>query len=215
MEENKGILVEHIYKSFGKEKVLEDVNMKIIPGHIYGVVGNNGSGKTALFKTICGFLTPQKGEVYVRGQRVGKDFDFPPDIGALIESPGFLPNEDAYHTLAHLWSMRGKPDYVQIEKTLHMVGLSDVGKKKVGNFSLGMRQRLGIAQAIMCNPSLLILDEPFNGLDKQGVQEIYNVLLDMNKNGCTIILTSHNEQDIASLCATVHEMDGGKISSVR
>ena len=145
----------------------------------------------------------------------GVAFDFPPDIGVLIESPGFLPNEDAYHTLAHLWSMRGKPDYVQIEKTLHMVGLSDVGKKKVGNFSLGMRQRLGIAQAIMCNPSLLILDEPFNGLDKQGVQEIHNVLLDMNKNGCTIILTSHNEQDIASLCATVHEMDGGKISSVR
>ena len=128
----------------------------------------------------------------MRGQRVGKDFDFPPDIGALIESPGFLPNEDAYHTLAHLWSMRGKPDYVQIEKTLHMVGLSDVAKKKVGNFSLGMRQRLGIAQAIMCNPSLLILDEPFNGLDKQGVQKINNVLLDMNKNGCTIILTSQS-----------------------
>lgn len=205
----------NVTQSFHGRKVLDNVTVSFCEGKIHGVIGNNGSGKTVLFKTICGFLTPQKGEVYVRGQRVGKDFDFPPDIGALIESPGFLPNEDAYHTLAHLWSMRGKPDYVQIEKTLHMVGLSDVGKKKVGNFSLGMRQRLGIAQAIMCNPSLLILDEPFNGLDKQGVQEIHNVLLDMNKNGCTIILTSHNEQDIASLCATVHEMDGGKISSVR
>lgn len=136
----------NVTQSFHGRKVLDNVTVSFCEGKIHGVIGNNGSGKTVLFKTICGFLTPQKGEVYVRGQRVGKDFDFPPDIGALIESPGFLPNEDAYHTLAHLWSMRGKPDYVQIEKTLHMVGLSDVGKKKVGNFSLGMRQRLGIAR---------------------------------------------------------------------
>ena len=124
----------NVTQSFHGRKALDNVTVSFCEGKIHGVIGNNGSGKTVLFKTICGFLTPQKGEVYVRGQRVGKDFDFPPDIGTLIESPGFLPNEDAYHTLAHLWSMRGKPDYAQIEKTLHMVGLSDVGKKKVGNF---------------------------------------------------------------------------------
>ena len=205
----------NVTQSFHGRKVLDNVTVSFCEGKIHGAIGNNGSGKTVLFKTICGFLTPQKGEVYVRGQRVGKDFDFPPDIGALIESPGFLPNEDAYHTLAHLWSMRGKPDYVQIEKTLHMVGLSDVGKKKVGNFSLGMRQRLGLAQALMEDPSLLILDEPLNGLDKNGVLHIRELIKNLRHQGKTVILASHNQMDIDELCDTVCEMDAGILTVVR
>ena len=207
MEENKGILVEHVYKAFGKEKVLEDVNMKIAPGHIYGVVGNNGSGKTVLMKCICGFLKPDSGSIYVNEQRVGKDCDFPESVGIIIETPGFLPNTTGYGNLKILAGLKGKIGKKEIRETLERVGLDPDMKKNVSKYSLGMRQRLGIAQAIMENPDVLILDEPFNGLDKAGVIQMRNLLKELKNRGKAIMLARHNAADIDELCDEVHEME--------
>ena len=207
MEENKGILVEHVYKAFGQEMVLEDVNMKIAPGHIYGVVGNNGSGKTVLMKCICGFLKPDSGSIYVNEQRVGKDCDFPESVGIIIETPGFLPNTTGYGNLKILAGLKGKKKKKEIRETLERVGLDPDMKKNVSKYSLGMRQRLGIAQAIMENPDVLILDEPFNGLDKAGVIQMRNLLKELKNRGKAIMLASHNAADIDELCDEVHEME--------
>ena len=195
-ERKHGIVVEHVYKSFGKEHVLVDVNLEIPPGKIYGVVGNNGSGKTVLMKCICGFMHPDKGQIHVGGSRVGKECDFPDKLGVIIETPGFLPALSGYKN--------------EIIETLQRVGLNPKMKKPVSKYSLGMRQRLGIAQAIMENPDVLILDEPFNGLDKAGVAEMRQLLLSLKESGKAIMLASHNAQDIEMLCDYVHEMEDWK-----
>lgn len=206
MEEG-GIVVEHVYKSFGKEKVLKDVSLIISPGKIYGIVGNNGSGKTVLMKCICGFMRPDKGKIYVDGKRIGKDADFPDSIGVIIETPGFIPHETGYKNLKILAGLKGIVDKEQIRETIKKVGLNPDMKKPVSKYSLGMRQRLGIAQAIMENPTTLILDEPFNGLDKNGVTEMRLLLKELKKQGKAILLASHNARDIEELCDEVHDME--------
>ena len=206
MEEG-GIVVEHVYKSFGKEKVLKDASLIISPGKIYGIVGNNGSGKTVLMKCICGFMRPDKGKIYVDGKRIGKDADFPDSIGVIIETPGFIPHETGYKNLKILAGLKGIVDKEQIRETIKKVGLNPDMKKPVSKYSLGMRQRLGIAQAIMENPTTLILDEPFNGLDKNGVAEMRLLLKELKKQGKAILLASHNARDIEKLCDEVHDME--------
>ena len=206
----KGIVVEHVYKSFGKEHVLTDVNLQIPPGKIYGVVGNNGSGKTVLMKCICGFMHPDKGTIYVNGSRVGKDCDFPDKLGVIIETPGFLPGISGYKNLKILADLKARIGKKEILASLKRVGLNPKMKKPVAKYSLGMRQRLGIAQAIMEDPDVLILDEPFNGLDKTGVSEMRQLLLSLKENGKAILLASHNAQDIEMLCDDVHEMEDWK-----
>lgn len=207
MEQQTGIIVEHVYKSFGKEHVLKDVNLTIPPGEIYGVVGNNGSGKTVLMKCICGFMKPDSGNIVVNGQRVGKDCDFPDRLGVIIETPGFLPNLSGFKNLKILASLKARIGREEIIKTLEQVGLNPKMKKPVSKYSLGMRQRLGIAQAIMEDPGVLILDEPFNGLDKTGVAQMRALLKDLKNQGKAILLASHNVQDIEELCDDVHEME--------
>lgn len=207
MKTQTGILVEHVHKSFGKEKVLQDVNLRILPGCIYGVVGNNGSGKTVLMKCICGFMRPDQGRIFVNGKQVGRDCDFPDSLGVIIETPGFLANLSGYQNLKILASLKARIDKNEIKQTLHQVGLDPSMKKPVSKYSLGMRQRLGIAQAIMENPDVLILDEPFNGLDKSGVAQIRALLKEQKTQGKAILLASHNAQDIEVLCDTVHEME--------
>lgn len=205
--EHKGIIVENVYKSFGKETVLADVNLSIPPGSIVGVVGNNGSGKTVLMKCICGFLRPDRGSVTVNGVRVGKDRDFPDSLGIIIETPGFIPNMSGYRNLKTLAALRGLIGKREILEVLERVGLSKSARKAVSKYSLGMRQRLGIAQAIMEDPAVLILDEPFNGLDKSTVEDMRGLLLGLRDSGKAIMLASHNAQDIAELCDSVYEMD--------
>ena len=200
-----------VKKSFGAEEVLHGITRELEPGKIHGIVGNNGSGKTVLMKCICGFLRPTSGRVLVDGKEVGKDMDFPENLGAIIETPGFLPNLTGLKNLKLLASLRGKIGEEQIRSSLRRVGLDPDLKKTVSKYSLGMRQRLGIAQAIMEDPSLLILDEPFNGLDKKGVNEMRSLLLQMKDEGKTIIMASHSSEDIDILCDEVHEMDAGKI----
>lgn len=207
MEKGSGIVVEHVYKSFGKEHVLKDVNLQINPGHIYGIVGNNGSGKTVLMKCICGFMRPDQGNIYVNGEHIGVGRDFPKSLGLIIETPGFLPNVSGYKNLKILASLKGKIGKKEITETLLRVGLDPVMKKPVAKYSLGMRQRLGIAQAIMENPDVLILDEPFNGLDKNGVVHMRNLIKELKHQGKAILLASHNGKDIEELCDMVHDME--------
>ena len=203
------IEVQNVVKRFRDQVVLKNVSISFEKGKIHGIVGRNGSGKTVLFKCICGLMHPEEGVIRVNGKRVGRDVDMPEDIGAIIEAPGFLPNYSGYKNLRFLANIRRKIGKEEILNVLKTVGLDPESRKHVGKYSLGMRQRLGIAQAIMEDPEILILDEPMNGLDNAGVQDIRALLLELKAQGKTILLASHNHEDIAALCDTVHEMDGG------
>ncbi len=209
------IRVEGVYKRFGTDTVLKDVSRSFERGRIHGIVGNNGSGKTVLMKCICGFLIPDSGSITVNGERVGVDVDFPRDMGLIIETPGFLPNVTGLKNLEILASLNKKIGLEGIAAAIRRVGLDPLMKKPVGKYSLGMRQRLGIAQAIMENPSLLILDEPLNGLDKHGVREMRQLIKGLKEQGKTILLASHNQGDIDELCDTVCEMDAGVMTMIR
>lgn len=209
------IEVQNVNKFFGEEHILKDVSHTLEKGKIHGIVGNNGSGKTVLMKCICGFLKPDSGMIFVNHKQVGRDSDFPEDIGIIIETPGFLPHLSGTQNLKILASLQKKANDYTIRAVLEQVGLDPDTKKPVGKYSLGMRQRLGFAQALMEDPSLLILDEPFNGLDKHGVVHIRNVIKGLREEGKTIILASHNQVDIDELCDTVCEMDAGVLTVVR
>ncbi len=202
-----GVVVEHVAKSFGKEQVLRDVNLTIPPGKVLGVVGNNGSGKTVLMKCICGFMRPDKGKIFVNGQQVGRDCDFPDRLGVIIETPGFIPDISGYRNLKILASLKGRIGKKEIMESLVRVGLDPSMKKPVSKYSLGMRQRLGIAQAIMEEPDVLILDEPFNGLDKAGAARMRALFKELKSQGKSMLLASHNAQDIEELCDDVHDME--------
>lgn len=202
-------------KTFGQDEVLKHVNRTFEAGKIHGVVGNNGSGKTVMFKLICGFLQPTAGKVFVQGKRIGTDVDFPEDLGLIIETPGFLPQLSGLRNLEILASLKKRIGLKEVAAVIRRVGLDPLSTKPVGKYSLGMRQRLGIAQAIMEDPSLLILDEPMNGLDKNGVAEMRSLFQSLATDGRTILLASHNIQDIDALCDTVCEMDAGVMTMIR
>lgn len=203
------VQINNVTKRFGDELVLKEVNLSLKYGQVYGIAGNNGSGKTVLMKCICGFLPATTGTIHVFGKQIGRDTDFPESLGVIIETPGFLTQYTGMRNLEILADMNGFITKADIRLILRKVGLDPDMKKPVGKYSLGMRQRLGIAQAIMENPRLLILDEPFNGLDKHGAAEIRTLLLELKAAGKTILLASHNEEDIRILCDQVYEMDGG------
>lgn len=214
-KENMAIIVQNVSKDFGQERVLKNVSRKFEAGRIHGIVGNNGSGKTVLMKCICGFLFPTEGQVIVNGLRVGIDTDFPLSLGIIIETPGFLPNLTGVKNLEILASLNKKIGLEEITESIRRVGLDPHMKKPVSKYSLGMRQRLGIAQAIMEDPTLLILDEPFNGLDKTGVAQMRQLIKGLKAEGKTILLASHNQGDIDELCDTVCEMDAGVMKMIR
>lgn len=208
------IEIDHVIKRFGEDTVLHDICVTMEQGKVYGISGNNGSGKTVLMKCICGFLPVSKGKIRVAGKTIGIEIDFPQSIGVIIETPGFLTNLSGFRNLEILADLRGKITKNQIQNAIRKAGLDPTLKKAVAKYSLGMRQRLGIAQAIMEDPELLILDEPFNGLDKYGVQDIRELILGLKGHGKTIILASHNSEDIRLLCDTVFQMDGGRIQEL-
>lgn len=199
-------------KTFDRRAVLDDVSLTVFSGEIIGLVGTNGSGKTMLMRCICGFVIPEKSEIFVNGERVGGKKDFAKDTGIIIEMPGFLPVFSGMTNLSVLASYSGKKSREELGVLMERVGLDPKDKRPVRKYSTGMRQRLGIAQAIMDNPSLLIPDEPFSGLDKNGVADMQQLLIDLREEGKTMILASHHSQDIRSLCDRVYEMDGGRIT---
>lgn len=205
------IQLTNISKTFGKQTVLQPLTMGFEEGMIHGIIGRNGSGKTVLMKMILGILQPTTGTVIVGDKRIGKDVDFPESAGAIIETIEFIPYMSAYQNLADIAAMRGNLSKTQIKEVLEMVGLGNVGRKHVSKFSMGMRQRLAIAQAVMESPKLLILDEPMNGMDEKGVEEIRRLILARKAAGTTIILSSHNIEDIRILCDQVYRIDAGVV----
>jgi len=214
------IQVNNISKSFRGEQVLNRVNVTFDNGKISGVVGKNGSGKTVLFKIICGYIYPDEGTVEIINSSdkkvvIGKDIDFPESIGVIIETPGFLPHRSAEKNLNYLASLKGHIGRKEVRSAIERVGLNPDNKKGVGKYSLGMRQRLGIAQAIMEDPEILVLDEPMNGLDQKGIEEIRDLLCELRTQGKTILIASHNKEDIDILCDTVYAIEQGSISKVR
>lgn len=215
MEKEEMISIENLNKQFKNQLVLNNINMKFSNGHIYGIIGRNGSGKTVLLKCICGFLKPTTGVISVNHKIVGKDIDFPENLGFIIETPGFLLNYSGYKNLKYLASIRKKIDSNEIKDSMSLVGLDFADKKHVGKYSLGMRQRLGIAQAIMEKPDILVLDEPMNALDKNGVEEMRRLFLKMKSEGKLILLTSHNREDIEILCDEVYEMEEGILNKLK
>ena len=208
------VKVENVTKYFKQEKVLDDVNMNLETGHIYGIVGKNGAGKTVLFKIIAGFIKPSSGKVTVAGKIIGVDRDFPDSLGFIIETPGFLSQYNAYQNLLYLANINNKISKEDVKESIRMVGLDPGSNKKVGKFSLGMRQRLGIAQAIMENPNLIILDEPMNGLDKKGIEDVKELLLKLKGDGKTILMASHYAEDM-EICDEVFQMEDGKLGDMK
>lgn len=213
--ENIIIKVVSLTKTYGNINVLDNVSVNFERGQIHGLVGRNGSGKTMLMKCICGFVMPTKGSIIVEGKIIGKDIDIPKNIGAIIENPGFLANYSGYNNLKFLASINKKIDKEQIRQTLKMVGLDPDSKKHVSKYSMGMRQRLGLAQALMEDPDILFLDEPMNGLDKRGVEEMRELFSRLREEGKTIIMANHSAEDIDILCDTVYEMDLGVINKIK
>ncbi len=209
------ITISNVDLTIGKMHILKNINISFGEGKIHGLIGRNGSGKTMLMKCICGFIKPTSGEITVNGKRVGKDVDFPKDMGIIIETPGFIPYYSGYKNLKLLADLTGKIGKAEIIQSMRQVGLDPNLKRHVRKYSLGMRQRLGLAQAIMEDPSILILDEPFNGLDKDGVSEMRGYLLELKQRGKTMLICSHSAEDIDVLCDTVCEMDKGHLEKIR
>jgi len=209
------VVIKNVSKKFKKNIALKNINVSFSKGDIHGIIGRNGSGKTVLFKCICGLMHQDEGDIIINGKKIGKDIDIPDEIGAIIEAPGFLSNYSGIKNLSFLANINKKITKNEISYFMNSVGLDPYSKKAVGKYSLGMRQRLGIAQAIMENPNLLVFDEPMNGLDKSGVKEIRNLLLKLKEKGKTIIVASHNPDDINFLCDTVSEMDAGILTKIK
>ena len=209
------IEITNVTKRFGSAEVLKNVSINFEKGKIHELIGRNGSGKTMLMKCICGFVPVSEGKILVEGKHIGKDIDVPESIGAIIETPGFLYGYSGYNNLRFLASINNKISKEHIKDTMKLVGLDPDSKKHVGKYSLGMRQRLGLAQAIMEDPRILLLDEPMNGLDKHGVEEMRELFRMFADSGKTIIMANHSAEDIEVLCDTVHEMDLGVIKRVK
>lgn len=209
------IEVKNVVKRWGKNTVLKSVDLEVNKSEIVGIIGHNGSGKTVLMKCICGFITPDSGKITVSGKRLGKDIDIPKNIGLIIETPGFLPNFSGFGNLWQLAKIRGKISKDDVRGAIKKVGLDPSEKKHVGKYSLGMKQRLGIAQAIMEDPDILILDEPLNGLDKTGVDDMRELLLRLRDDGKAMMIASHNSVDIDVLCDRVFQINKGILEQVR
>lgn len=205
------IKIENASKKIKDTVIYENIDMVCESGSIVGLIGKNGAGKTMLLKSICGLTNYTGGEITVLGKKIGKDVEIPDSVGVIIEVPGFLPNLSGYKNLKYLADIKGKIGKDRIFEVIRQVGLDPESKKHVGKYSLGMRQRLGIAQALMEDPEILLLDEPMNGLDNKGVAEIKEILKDLRKRNKTIILASHHMEDIDELCDKVVVMDSGKI----
>lgn len=208
--QNRKIKVIDANKFFGKTQALCNVNMECGPGEIAGIIGRNGAGKTVLLKAICGLLSLDSGEIQIDDEVRQKNIL--PSAGIIIEEPAFLKNYSGIQNLEYLYMINNKNDRPYLEKIMEKVGLDGKSKKHVGRYSMGMRQRLAIAQAIMENPAFLILDEPFNGLDNQGVNEMRQLFLELKKEGRVILIASHNSEDIRILCDRVYRMEAGLLT---
>lgn len=206
-----GIQVKGISKKIGDQQILEDVDITCLCKSITGIIGRNGSGKTVLLKCICGLLKPDKGNIYILEKSGNEEALRLGSIGALIEIPSFLSNYSGLKNLELLYGIHNRVNRKYLKEIMLSVGLDPEKRKAVKKYSIGMKQRLGIAQAIMEKQEIVILDEPMNGLDIEGVQQIKQLLIQLKNEGRTILLASHNHEDIEELCDAVYEMSMGKV----
>lgn len=206
------IELKNVYKKFGENVVLNNINVKFTKNNIYGLIGRNGSGKTMILNTICGFVKPTSGEVIINNVNIYKNNTFPKNTRALIEGPKFLNNLTGYENLELLASINNKVGKKEIEKVLKEVNLFEEKDKIYSKYSLGMKQKLGIAQVLMENPDILIFDEPFNGLDEQSATKIRKILLKQKEMGKIIIIATHIKEDIEQLCNKIYKIDAGKLN---
>ena len=206
------IEVENVSKKFGEQTVLHSISFRMETGKIYGLVGDNGSGKSVLLKCLCGILPCDSGSIKIAGKNIKPGAGNLPKLGIVIEHPGFLDSMSGWHNLKYLAGIRGIITDEQIRKSLECVGLSGQERKKVKKYSLGMRQRLAIAQAIMEDPDVYIMDEPFNGLDKHAVADMRVLFNSLREKGKTLLLVSHYATDIENLCDGVYEISGGMMN---
>jgi ABC-2 type transport system ATP-binding protein len=195
--------------------VLSHVTLTLESGGIYGFYGHNGSGKTMLFRAISGLIHPTSGEVSVFGKKIGTDVSFPESLGIVIESVGFWPYNNGYQNLETLASIRGKIGPEEIRNALIRVGLDPADKRPYSKYSLGMKQRLGIAQAVMEKPQLILLDEPTNAIDEDGVEKIHTVIQEEQKRGATILIASHISSDLRLLCSRFFKMNDGELKETK
>ncbi|MCS1352624.1 ABC transporter ATP-binding protein [Mechercharimyces sp. CAU 1602] len=205
------IEIVNVSKSYKGNTLFENIDLTIEKGHIYGIVGSNGSGKSVLFKMMCGFVFPDEGTIRVRGMELGKNKRFPDGFGIIIDRPGYMDNLTGFDNLKALAMIKQQISDEQISSVMKLVGLQPHAKQKVKNYSLGMKQKLALAQAIMEEQQILILDEPFNALDQESVDNIRQLLLTFREEGRTIILTSHNQEDIHFLCDHIYRIQNYKL----
>ncbi len=209
------IVLKDISKSFKGTLLFDSINLQIEKGKIYGIIGPNGSGKSVLFKMISGFVFPNSGSISVRGKILGNGKNrFPENIGLVMDEAGFNETKTGYENLSELAAINGYISNTQIQETLTKVGLDYKLTQKVKNYSLGMKQKLAIAQAIMENQDILILDEPFNALDEDSLKNIRALFLKLKREGKTILLTSHNKEDINFLCDHVYQINNMKLDKI-
>lgn len=207
---DNAIEISGLYKVISNNTILSNINLQCEYNRIYGFVGRNGSGKSMLFRSICGLVTPTQGTITVNSKLITKE-QLAENVGVIIENPGFIPDYNGFKNLKLLASINNIIGDDKIKESIKRVGLDPEEKKKVKNYSLGMKQRLGIAQAIMEDPKVIILDEPFNGLDSYGIKDIRELLLELKNNGKCILITSHNNEDIDLLCDEVFNIENGEI----
>lgn len=205
------IQIQNVSLTLKKRKILSEITLSLEEGKIYGLVGNNGCGKTMLMRCICGFVKPTSGSVTVDGKIIGKDTDYLRGAGIILETPGFISHYSGFRNLKLLAGISAQADKAKIKDSMRLCGLNPDLKLPVRKYSMGMRQRLAIAQAIMEDQRILILDEPMNGLDRNGVEDMRKLLPGLKQEGRLILLTSHNMTDIELLCDEVYEMDNGKL----
>lgn len=203
----------NVTKKINDETVLNDINLKIDQGKIIGFVGTNGSGKTMLFRAILGLIKISSGQVILKDQEVGLNTERQVNVGAIIETPGFIKSYTALKNLQYLASIKNIVGKDEIIAAMKVFDLEKVKDKKVKKFSLGMRQKLAIVQAFMEKQELLVLDEPTNGLDKESVQIFENLMKQLRARGVTVLLASHDDRVIKSVADEYYQIDGGKIVS--
>lgn len=204
----------NVHKEFGNRIVLNNINLKFESSHVYGLWGENGSGKTMLMRALSGLIIPTKGSIRYDDKELGKDISFPESIGVLLESPAFLDSYTGFQNLEIIAKIRGIADQQQIQKAMISVGLLPEDSRKFRKYSLGMKQRLGIAAAIMEDPDVVLLDEPTNSLDTMAVEFLRPIISELKNKGGIVILSSHDRHFLFDVSDIVYEMKAGEIKGM-
>ena len=205
------IKITDVNKTIKKAPILRDINLEFTGGKVYGLRGKNGSGKTMLMRAICGLITPDSGIIDIDGKILGKDISFPESIGVLIENPSFIGNYTGFKNLKVLASIQNRIGDEQIRKALEDIGLDPDDKRTYRKYSLGMKQKLGIAAAVMENPDIIILDEPINALDDVSAEKVHDILEEQKKRGAVIIIACHDKEELDQLSDEIIEISDGRI----